>query len=201
VVTPRGAVTTLAGTGAAGNVDGGPGTGTLNNPSAIAIAPSGAFAYVACAGSHTIRVVNLGSGFIRSFAGSGTAAFVNGLGTAARFNAPEGVTIMESTEMIYIADSGNQRVRYAFPNGTVGWLSGSGNTGCGAAAAPAGSFWFNSPRTIAASPWGSLYVADSIGSRLVLVDTTTGFAALLVGGLSGACNAGFADGTAFFCAA
>ncbi len=88
VATPGGLVTTLAGTGVAGNADGGPGVGSLSNPMSIAIDPVGAIAFVACPGSHTIRALNLGSGFIRSFAGSGAPGFVNGVSTAAQFPAP-----------------------------------------------------------------------------------------------------------------
>ena len=56
---------------------------------------------------------------VSTLAGSGTAAYSDGFGTNAGFNSLEHVAADISTGIVYIADSGNNRIRAAFPNGTV----------------------------------------------------------------------------------
>jgi DNA-binding beta-propeller fold protein YncE len=50
-----------------------------------------------------------------TLAGSGAASFANGIGTLARFNGPSGVSVRESTGVVYVADRSNYRVRAIAP--------------------------------------------------------------------------------------
>jgi hypothetical protein len=105
-----GVVTTLAGSGAAGEVDG---TGTqaqFNVPFVIAIDLWDNL-YVADNTGNTIRKIDLstGSAVVTTVAGSGGTGDANGTGTAATFNTPNG--IVWSLDILYIADGGNNKVR------------------------------------------------------------------------------------------
>jgi len=90
------ATSTLAGTGASGHADGGPGVCTLY-PYSIAIAPGSGTLYVADATSFNIRVVSP-AGVCTTLAGPGAsqsaaAGTAEGMGTNAKFGNPRGITI------------------------------------------------------------------------------------------------------------
>ena len=62
-----------------------------------------------------------------TLAGSGSAApFANGVGTLATFNSPAGVSVDQLSNALYVADSGNNRIRRVSQGGVVGSLAGSG---------------------------------------------------------------------------
>ena len=107
VNTGTGAVTTLAG-GIVGTNDG---TGTnarFYSPSGLAI--SGTSLYVADLSNHAIRVVNTGTGAVTTIAGlKGTPGTDDGTGTNARFNAPVGLVISDTS--MYVADLNNNAIR------------------------------------------------------------------------------------------
>jgi uncharacterized protein (TIGR03437 family) len=110
-------ITTVAGNGAsvfAG--DGGPAAlASLRNPQGVAVDTSGNL-YIADTGNQRIRKVS--SGAITTIAGAGTSGFRgdNGPATSAWLSSPGGVAVDGSLN-VYIADSGNNRVRVLLPSG------------------------------------------------------------------------------------
>jgi DNA-binding beta-propeller fold protein YncE len=168
-----GAVTTLVGTGqAAYSGDGGPaGAATLHWPHGLAVDPAGAALYIADSANHRIRRVDLAAGTITTVAGGPAAGFAGdgGPATAALLQDPKGVWVAPSGE-IYIADSGNERIRRIDSSGTITTVAGTGATGFAGDGGPALAAQFDGPRAVAGDTAGNLYVADDNNHRVRRID-------------------------------
>ncbi|WP_324068536.1 MAG: cadherin domain-containing protein [Flavobacterium sp.] len=84
-----------------------------------------AFLYVADAGNHCIRKINLTTNEVSLYAGSNTSGTTDGALTTARFNNPTGVAF-SSTGILYIVDRANQKIR-KIEAGNVTTFAGSGS--------------------------------------------------------------------------
>jgi trimeric autotransporter adhesin len=117
----NGVVTVVAGTGSPGySGEGGTATNArLNGPRGIALHENGTEhkLYIADSGNHRVRVVDLATGVISLYAGSGTAGFSGdgGPSTTASLTSPSDVTV-DSSGYVYIADTCNHRVRHTYWN-------------------------------------------------------------------------------------
>ena len=198
IVTAMGMVSTLAGSGTAGNADGMGTAAQFNVPMGVALGGSGAV-YVADTGNHCIRTITT-AGMVSTLAGSGTAGFANGTGPVARFDTPTGVVVYSGR--IYVADQGNCCIRkIMLPGGEVSTLAGSGspsnafhmpNTGltAGYADGTGAAAQFNYPSGVAVDTYENVYVADT-GNNNIRKITPMG----VVSTLAGRGTAGFANGT------
>jgi hypothetical protein len=159
-VTAGGDVTTLAGTaGISGSTDG---TGTAARfrfPSGVAV-DSARNVYVGDQTNSTIRKITP-AGDVSTLAGTaGMPGSTDGMGAAARFYGPAGVTA-DSAGTIYVADQVNCTIRKITPAGIVTTLVGTADTrpdsmdGTGAAAR------FALPTGVAVDSAGTVYVADT----------------------------------------
>jgi DNA-binding beta-propeller fold protein YncE len=110
IVILTGAVSTLAGTSGAIGSDGGiQGAARFNQPARITTDRSSL--YLADLGSRTIRKIDILTGLVTTFAGSAgpLGVDVNGFGTAARFNQPNGITT--DGVNLYVTDSFQNKIR------------------------------------------------------------------------------------------
>jgi uncharacterized protein (TIGR03437 family) len=101
---------------------------------------------------------------IRTFAGGGSATGDNGPAIDAQLNAPNGVAV-DSSGNLYIADTGNNRVRKV-SNGIISTVAGNGTYGFGGDNGPAGSAELNAPSGVAVDSSGNLYIADTANNRI-----------------------------------
>jgi len=156
-------ITTMAGNGVAGfSGDNGPATSAQLNSAAqslsVAVDSAGNL-YIADSLNNRIRKVS--NGVITTVAGSGTLGFNgdNGPATSAQLSNPLSVAV-DSGGNLYIADSGNRRVRKV-SNGVITTVAGSGTLGFNGDNGPALSASFGDIRGIAVDSAGNLYIADS----------------------------------------
>jgi sugar lactone lactonase YvrE len=103
------------------------------------------------------------SGQVTTLAGwAGISGTNDGIGSAARFDYPEGVAV-DSAGNVYVADTGNSAIRQLTlvgTNWTVTTLAGVGGTP-GASNGIGSSARFSSPYGIAVNHSGTVYIADS----------------------------------------
>lgn len=100
---------------------------------------------------------------VSTFAGSGSAGSTDGTGTAASFNQPSALAV-DSNKNIYIADTGNNKIRKISSVGVVTTLAGSGSAGSTNATGAAASF--NGPYGVAVDNSGFIFVADSNNNKI-----------------------------------
>ncbi len=185
-ITPSGVVTRFAGSGNRGSADG---TGT--NASFFdlygVVTDASDNIYVVDRGNQAIRKITP-SGVVTTFAGSGNLGSNDGTGTYARFNSPQGIAI-DASGNLYVADTGNRRIRKISPSGVVSTIAGSGARGNTNGTGTSASFY--TPTGLVVDASGNIYVADS-GSHLIRKITPEGVVSTLAGG-----SRGDIDGTGF----
>ncbi|MFF5633749.1 RICIN domain-containing protein [Streptomyces sp. NPDC012825] len=166
-ITADGKISTVAGTGTAGSKgDGGPAVSAqLNRPQALAVDGEGVL-YVADSGNHRIRKVTA-DGTITTVAGTGTAGFGGDdeQATSASLNSPLGVTV-DDRGVLYVADSGNHRIRKVTADGTISTVAGTGTAGFGGDGEQATSASLNNPVGLAVDRAGALHIADHVNHRI-----------------------------------
>ena len=86
--TAQGVVTTIAGNGIHGNVDGAGFEARFFAPVGIVMDSTSTSLYVSCYFGNRLRKVVLATGSVSTLAGSGVAAEINGIGLAASFHGP-----------------------------------------------------------------------------------------------------------------
>jgi trimeric autotransporter adhesin len=153
-VTPAGVLTTFAGSNQ-GYLDGNGTAARLNTPLGVGVDAAGNVT-VADTDNHRIRKITA-AGVVTTLAGSGTPGFAEGTGAAAQFSAPY-ATAADAAGNVYVADSGNHRIRKISPAGVVTTLAGTGTQGFlnGTAAAAQ----FSNPNSVAVDAAGNLYVTE-----------------------------------------
>jgi serine/threonine-protein kinase len=107
-VTPDGVVTTLAGSGSPGDVNGRGTAASFRGPTGVAVDCLGNV-YVADRDNNKIRQIGP-DGEVTTLAGSGSPGFADGTGTTASFRSPSGVAV-DCSGNLYVADTYNNRIR------------------------------------------------------------------------------------------
>ena len=162
----NGVIATLAGGGTLVG-DNGPATGAqLSHPSGVALDSAGNL-YIADEDSNLIWKVS--NGAITTVAGNGTAGFSgdNGPATNAQLFNPISVAV-DSSGNLYIADTGNNRVRKV-ANGVITTMAGNGTPGFSGDNGPAASAQLSFPTAVALDSAGKLYIADTGNNRIRMV--------------------------------
>lgn len=174
-ITPGGWVSTIAGTGSAGNSDGNGLSASFNLPTGIAVESSGSLV-VSDSGNYSIRRISP-TGQVTTLAG-GTWGAGDGFGPAGQFEKPLGIAVSALGD-IYVADSYNTAIRKVTAAGNVTTFAGSSSAygwadGTGSAAR------FGGPEGVAASANGDLYVVESSNCAVRKV-TSSGVVTTVVG--------------------
>lgn len=182
-----GAVTTLAGSGAAASTDGAGTAAAFWGPHHLALDGIGNL-YVAESTGHRIRKVALATRAVSTVAGTGVAAFADGVGVAAAFSSPRGIAC-DAIGNAYVADGGNNRIRkIVLSSATVTTLAGSAANASGVDGVGAAAGFTSLANLVVDSSGAVLFVADGSKVRQIEIATQT------VTTLAGSATAGAGDG-------
>ncbi len=192
VALDSGTVETIAGTGAQPERypgQRGPGkTTALNSPWDVQLI--GDYLYIAMAGSHQLWRMELASGEVGPFLGSGREALINGANPYGALNQPSGLTVNDDQSRLFVADSEASAIRWASLGASpeVGTIVGTGLFDFGDVDGVGSAARLQHPLGIAFRD-GLLYVADTYNHKLKTVNPETREVATLLGG-----GAGWRDG-------
>jgi trimeric autotransporter adhesin len=154
--------------------DNGPATeAIISYPSGVALDDTGNL-YIAASGDHLIRKMST-SGIITTVAGTvgeGRGLGDNGPATEAYFYCT-GVAV-DSAGNIYIADSGQHRIRKVDTSGTITTVAGNGEWGRPANNVPATETGLMQPAGVAVDNAGNIYIADESSHQIYKVSSNTG---------------------------
>jgi len=182
-ITADGTVTTIAGTGAIGTLDGPALTATFRYPDG-AVTDSQGNIFISDQSNHKIRKLAT-DGMVSTFAGSGVAGFLDGTGTTAKFYYPAGMAI-DANDNLYVADYSNHRIRKITPSGVVTTYAGLATVG--AIDGNVSVAQFNGPTGVGVDALGNVFVADYNNHKIRKI-TTLGEVSTVAGtGIAGAAN-------------
>ena len=157
----NGVVTTVAGTGTPGSTFG-PGTSSqLHRPRDLCIAPDGTIYFVDLM-NHRVKKLTP-SGMVEPVAGNGIPGWLDGSGSAARFNTPVAIDWLDTSTLL-VLDAVNPRLRMVAITGDVVTLAGSGNAGFQDGALMSAEFAL--PQDICLDGECSIYIGDRDNMRI-----------------------------------
>jgi sugar lactone lactonase YvrE len=173
-----GLVTNLAGTGArAFGGDEGPGNqAKLDLPSSVVVDTNGNI-IISDQANYRLRLLEP-NGIIHTIAGTGTpgAAGDGGPAVQAQLNGPKGQSAapasriaIDARNRIYVADTGNHKIRLIDEIGNISTIVGTGTAGYTGDGGPAAAAELDTPSDVAIAPNGTLYIADTNNSAIRIV--------------------------------
>lgn len=176
-ISAGGTLSTVAGGAAVG--DGKQATAVaLSNPVDVALDDGNL--YIADTVNNRVRKVDV-NGLISTVAGNGSQGFGGdgGPAAAAALNSPNAIAV-DTAHNLYIADSGNNRIRKVDASGNISTVAGNGSQGFGGDGGTALAASFAYPDGVAVDAARNLYVADALNHRVRKVDAN-GIVSTVVG--------------------
>jgi DNA-binding beta-propeller fold protein YncE len=178
-----GIITTLAGNGSGKfSGDGGPAAAAgLVEPNGLALDPAGENLFIADVADHRVRVVELSTGIINTFAGTGEARHDGDSGPAARAGifgaravafAPDGA--------LYILERQGSSLRRV-SNGLIETVAGTGARGCAGDGGDARQAVFNAPKEMAVDVEGNVFIVDTENHAIRFIDARSWIVTTIAG--------------------
>lgn len=165
-----GNINTVAGSGTSGYLgDGQAATNSkvqMTNPEGVAVDSSGNI-YIGDTGNHVVRKVSGGN--IATFAGTNSPGYGgDGAGaTGALLNLPT-LVVLDSSNNLYIADSGNNAIRMVTGT-TISTVAGTGEANYAGDGGAPKTAKLNNPQGLAIDRAGNVYIADSNNHRIRMI--------------------------------
>jgi DNA-binding beta-propeller fold protein YncE len=179
-----GVVSTFAGTGAAGfSGDGGPAArAQFRQPHSIAFDASGNL-LVCDIQNARIRAVNLKSGIISTYAGTGERAATPDEGPleGAALNGPRSIDTDGDGNVYLALREGNAVFKIDRQTRRLSRIAGTGETGYSGDGGPARAARLSGPKGIVYSPDGSVFIADTESHTIRRIDLKSGIITTVLG--------------------
>jgi sugar lactone lactonase YvrE len=151
----------------------------IGNPTVLTSDPGGNIYFVS---DDCVFEINT-SGAMARVAGNSRVGYSGdgGAATAAQLNGPQGLAV-DSSGNLYIADTGNNRVRKVTAGtGVITTIAGIAGTGYSATPQPASSAALNGPQGLAVDAAGDLYIADTGNNVIREIVASTGVISTVAG--------------------
>jgi len=172
-VSSSGIITTMAGNATRGySGDGGSALkAQLAAPSGVAVDSTGNV-FIADTNNARIRKVSP-SGTITTVAGNGIQGYGGdgGKATSAQLKYPGGIAL-DSAGNLYVADSGNNRIRKLASDGIISTIAGNGLHGYSGDGGAATNAELNGPNSLSVDSTGNIFVADTQNNAIRLLQPT-----------------------------
>jgi DNA-binding beta-propeller fold protein YncE len=184
-----GVITTLAGNGSAGfSGDGGPAArAAMMEPNGLALDPTQRRLFVADVADHRVRVVDLVSGTISTFAGTGEAQHSSDCGPASRagvFGARAVKVAPDGT--VYILERQGSTLRAVAPGtGVINTVAGTGARSYSGDGGPAREAVFDAPKEFTLDPGGDILIVDTENHAIRRIYVASGIVETIAGGRKG----------------
>ncbi len=179
-----GIISTVAGTGKEGfSGDGGPATeAQFRQPHSIQLDRAGSL-YVCDTLNHRIRKVDLGTGVISTFAGTGEKkAATDGAPIAGTpLHGPRALDIDAHGQLWLALREGNAVYRLDVAAGTLHHMAGTGKAGFTGNGGPARLATLSGPKGLSLGPDGNVYLADTESHSIRMIDVQKGTLELVAG--------------------
>ena len=183
-------IMTVAGTGdAAYSGDGGPAARAgLAEPNGLALDAAERHLYIADVADHRVRVVDLASGTIATFAGTGKAEHGGDGGAAseARIFGARAVKLGPDGTVYILERQGSSLRASDAATGIISTIAGTTGRGYSGDGGPALQAVFDAPKEMAIDPDGNLLIVDTENHAIRRIDRVTGIVATIAGGRKGA---------------
>jgi hypothetical protein len=128
--------------------------------------------FIADQQGHRVRRVNVSTGLMETYAGTGSPGFSgdSGPATSAKLSLPTGLALDPSNGALYVTDENNHRVR-VIQGGTITTFMGTGVAASTGDGGPPSGAALNLPTGIVRSASGVIYVAEQGGHRVRVVSS------------------------------
>lgn len=179
-----GVLTTVAGTGEAGySGDGGPATeARFKQPHSIQFGPEGDL-YVCDIGNHVIRRIDMKTGIVSTFAGTGKPGETPDGSpiSGTPLKGPRSLDFDKEGNLWLATREGNQVFKFDLAAGTISHIAGTGKGGFTGHGGTAKEATLSGPKGIAIDAEGNVWLADCESHSIRMVDRATGRIELVAG--------------------
>lgn len=186
VIDTSGTISTLAGDGAGTySGDGGPAAvAGLAEPNGLALSPDQTRLFIADVAGHRVRVVDLTTNTIQTFAGTGEARHDgdNGPATQAAVFGARAVAFAPDGSLYVMERQGSciRRIR----DGIIETVAGTGTRGYAGDGGDARLAVFDAPKEMAVDPDGNIFVVDTESHAIRRIDAKTWIVTTIASGLA-----------------
>jgi len=184
-----GVITTFAGNGVAGfNGDGGPASRAgMVEPNGLALDPAQGRLFIADVADHRVRVVDLATGTISTFAGTGEAQHSGDGGPAMAAGVFGARAVKVATDgTVYILERQGSTLRVVDPrNSIIITMAGTGARGYSGDGGLARDAVFDAPKEFTLDPGGDILIVDTENHAIRCIHAANGIVETIAGGRKG----------------